>query len=173
MSMFCFQCQEASKGTGCTIQGVCGKKENVAKLQDLMIYTLKGISLINNEGLKNNVEFDKINHLIMTGLFMTITNANFDDQSFIVKIRKAIALREEMKKYLLDKGVSLNISHDSANWIGESDEEIIKKSNSSLLGVLATENEDVRSLRELVIYGVKGMAAYGEHCLKHFPRLYL
>ena len=163
MSMFCFQCQETAKGTGCTIQGVCGKKENVAKLQDLMIYTLKGIALVNNEGLKNGIEIEKVNHFMMTGLFMTITNANFDDESFIKKIKEGIKLREEMKKELSEKGVSLNIIHDSANWDAKTDEEIIQKSNLAVVGVLATENEDVRSLRELVIYGVKGMAAYGEH----------
>ncbi|TCO71839.1 hydroxylamine reductase [Marinisporobacter balticus] len=163
MRMFCYQCQEAAKGTGCTIKGVCGKPEEVANLQDLMIYTLKGISVVAQEGAKADIKFKKADHYTMNGLFMTITNANFDDAMFIEKIKEGLALREEMKKELSDKGVVLNDLHDTATWSAESDAAIKAKADSVGVGVLATENEDVRSLRELIIYGVKGMAAYAEH----------
>ncbi len=163
MGMFCYQCQEAAKGTGCTIRGVCGKTDKTAKLQDLMIYTLKGIALVQQEGLKAGIKFPNADHFIMNGLFMTITNANFDDDKFIEKIKEGLALREEMKKKLKDAGIELNDLHDAATWAAQSDDEIKAKSNSIEVGVLATENEDVRSLRQLITYGLKGMAAYAEH----------
>ncbi|QXM05388.1 hydroxylamine reductase [Crassaminicella indica] len=163
MSMFCYQCQEAAKGTGCTIQGVCGKSEEVANLQDLMIYTLKGIALVAQEGKKIGVKFPKADHFTMNALFMTITNANFDDAVFIEKIKEGIALREEMKEELKNKGVVFNDLHDAAMWSSDSDSAIKAKADSVQVGVLATENEDIRSLRELITYGIKGMAAYAEH----------
>ncbi|KYH34757.1 hydroxylamine reductase [Clostridium tepidiprofundi DSM 19306] len=163
MSMFCYQCQEAAKGTGCTIKGVCGKPEEVANLQDLLIYTLKGIAIIEQEGIKVGVRFPKANHLTMNGLFMTITNANFDATMFIEKIKEALALREEMKKELESKGVEFKNLHDAAVWTADSDSAIKAKADSVQVGVLATENEDIRSLRELITYGLKGMAAYAEH----------
>jgi len=161
--MFCYQCQEAAKGTGCTIKGVCGKPEEVANLQDLLIYTLKGIAIIEQEGIKVGIRFSKANHLTMNGLFMTITNANFDATMFIKKIKEALALREEMKKELESKGVEFRDLHDAATWTGDSDSAIKAKADSVQVGVLATENEDIRSLRELITYGLKGMAAYAEH----------
>ncbi|SHK18904.1 hydroxylamine reductase [Tepidibacter formicigenes] len=163
MSMFCYQCQEAAKGTGCTIKGVCGKSEDVAKLQDLMIYTLKGIALIAQECKKAGIKFSNANHFIMNGLFMTITNANFDEGVFIEKIKEGIALREEMKEELKNKGIVLNDLHDVATWKADSESVIKAKADSVQVGVLATENEDIRSLRELITYGLKGMAAYAEH----------
>ncbi|WP_066500911.1 hydroxylamine reductase [Abyssisolibacter fermentans] len=163
MSMFCYQCQEAAKGTGCTIKGVCGKTDEVANLQDLMIYTLKGIAVIAQEGAKTGVKFPSSDYFIMNGLFMTITNANFDDAVFIEKIKEGLALREEMKKELKNKGVVLNDLHDVAMWTADSDSAIKAKADSVQVGVLATKNEDVRSLRELITYGLKGMAAYAEH----------
>jgi len=163
MSMFCYQCQETAKGTGCTIRGVCGKTDKVAKLQDLMIYTLKGIALVEQQGAKAGVKFHSANHFILNGLFMTITNANFDDAKFIEKIKEGLALREEMKKELKNKGIVLDMLHDAAIWSAESDTEINSKADSIEVGVLATENEDVRSLRELITYGLKGIAAYADH----------
>ncbi|MCT4599004.1 MAG: hydroxylamine reductase [Vallitalea sp.] len=161
--MFCYQCQEASKGTGCTIQGVCGKKEEVANLQDLLIYTIKGISILANKGREVEVELDKVDHYIMNSLFMTITNANFDNAAFITEIKKGLALREELKNTLEAKGIELENLHDSATWKADTDVAIEAKADSVVVGVLATENEDVRSLRELITYGVKGMAAYAHH----------
>ncbi len=152
MGMFCYQCQETAKGTGCTIRGVCGKTEKVANLQDLMIYSLKGIAIFQQ-------------NFIVSGLFMTITNANFDDSAFVEKIKEAIELREEVKKELLHKGINLGELHDAATFVVEGDLELLEKSKAIEVGILSTENEDVRSLRELIIYGVKGMAAYAEHAL--------
>jgi hydroxylamine reductase len=163
MSMFCYQCQETSKGTGCTIKGVCGKSEEVSNLQDLLMYTIKGIAIVDQECVKAGVKFSAADYFIMNGLFMTITNANFDDDVFIEKIKEGLALREEMKKELAAKGVVLNDLHDAATWTTNSDAAIQAKADSVQVGVLATENEDVRSLRELITYGLKGMAAYAEH----------
>ncbi|WP_026895696.1 hydroxylamine reductase [Clostridiisalibacter paucivorans] len=165
MSMFCYQCQETAKGTGCTIRGVCGKTDKVANLQDLMIYTLKGIAILQEKGLEKGIRFSKANHFMLNGLFMTITNANFDDAAFVEKIKEAIILREEVKKKLIDQGVNLGELCDAATFEVKSDSEIFAKADSIGVGILATENEDVRSLRELITYGLKGMAAYAEHAL--------
>lgn len=161
MSMFCYQCQEASKGIGCNVRGVCGKAPEVANLQDLMIYTLKGISILANKGRAAGVTFPKVDKFVFDGLFMTITNANFDDDKFVLKINEGLALREEVKKELAAKGIDVSNLHDCATWNESTKEAMLAKSEN--VGVLATENEDVRSLRELIIYGVKGMAAYAEH----------
>ncbi|MFD3157082.1 hydroxylamine reductase [Haloimpatiens sp. FM7330] len=161
--MFCYQCQEAAKGTGCTIQGVCGKKPEVAHLQDLMIYTLKGISIVNIKAKEAGLSFRKANRILMDGLFMTITNANFDKDKFIEKIKEALVVREEIKSALINKGISLEGLHDAASWNAETNAAIEAKADGVNVGVLATENEDVRSLRELITYGIKGMAAYAEH----------
>ena len=159
--MFCYQCQEASKGTGCTVRGVCGKAPEVAQLQDLMIYTLKGISILANKGRSAGMKFPKVDKFVFDGLFMTITNANFDDDKFVEKINYGLDLREDLKKELEAKGIALGKLHDCAVWSENTKEAMLKKSET--IGVLATENEDVRSLRELITYGVKGMAAYAEH----------
>ncbi len=164
-SMFCYQCQEAAKGTGCTVAGVCGKNEEVSNLQDLLIYTIKGLSILANSGRDKGVDLDQVDHFIMNGLFMTITNANFDDQAIKNAIREGLALRETLKKALEAKGVSLGELHDCATWSAESDAALEAKADSVVVGVLATENEDVRSLRELITYGVKGMVAYAHHAL--------
>lgn len=160
MSMFCFQCQEAARGTGCTISGVCGKSDDVANLQDLLLFVSKGISFHTIKLREINKENDTANNYIISSLFMTITNANFDKERFISKIREGLKLRDELKKILLSAGVKLP-DHDSATWTASSAEEFEAKSIS--VGVLSTLNEDVRSLRELIIYGLKGMAAYSEH----------
>ncbi|RDU22522.1 hydroxylamine reductase [Anaerosacchariphilus polymeriproducens] len=165
MSMFCYQCQETAQGKGCTMRGVCGKTDKVSNLQDLMIYTLKGIALLEKKGLEAGIRFPKTNHFILNGLFMTITNANFDDTAFIVKIKEAISLREEMKKELVEKGINLGQLHDAATFTVDNEKDILAKSNAVEVGILATQNEDIRSLRELITYGLKGMAAYAEHAL--------
>lgn len=157
MSMFCYQCQETAKGTGCTVKGICGKNEEVAKLQDLLIYTLKGIAEI---VVKNNIDINEIpevNRQVLNGLFMTITNANFDDEAFVNQIKKMIDMRNSL---VSDSSIDL---HDAATFTVDSKELMLDK--AAAVGVLATENEDVRSLREMIIYGLKGMAAYMEHAL--------
>lgn len=163
MSMFCYQCQETAGGKGCTVSGLCGKKPEVANLQDLMIYTLKSVACLDLKAKENNVKVPNVDGTIMNGLFMTITNANFDADRFVEEIKKALDLREELKKALADANVDLCAMKDIATWYADTKEGMIQKSNDPQIGILATGNEDVRSLRELVIYGVKGMAAYAEH----------
>ena len=156
MSMFCYQCQETAKNTGCTIKGVCGKNEEVAKLQDLLIYTLKGISEIVVKGKVDITKLDTANYDVLSSLFMTITNANFDDGHIEDQIKKMIALRDHLRN-----SVHLNDLHDAATFTVNTRTSMLEK--AAFVGVLATENEDVRSLREMIIYGLKGMAAYAEH----------
>ena len=157
-NMFCFQCQEASKGTGCEIIGVCGKSPEVANLQDLLIYTLKGISQIVVKGNLNVPSMRTINHEVINALFMTITNANFDEDAIENQIRKMIGYREELKKL-----ANLEKYSDAASFTVTDRDSMLKK--AKLVGVLSTKDEDVRSLRELIIYGLKGMAAYSHHAL--------
>jgi len=156
MSMFCYQCQETAKNKGCTIKGVCGKNEEVAKLQDLLIYTLKGIAYIVVNGKADIHNLDKVNYEVLSSLFMTITNANFDDEHIEAQIKKMIALRDELRK-----SVTAGALHDAAAFTVDSRAAMMEKAAS--IGVLSTENEDIRSLREMIIYGLKGMAAYAEH----------
>ncbi|NLK97817.1 MAG: hydroxylamine reductase [Epulopiscium sp.] len=162
-NMFCYQCQETAKGSGCTLRGVCGKTSDVSNLQDLLIYTLKGISMYATEGRKVGVENQAVNKFIMENLFATITNANFDRADFIKRINKALEVREALKQEVLNAGGNVEqITHDAALFTLD-EAEFDKKAET--VGILATENEDVRSLRELITYGLKGMAAYGKHAL--------
>ena len=158
MSIFCYQCQEAAKGTGCEVRGVCGKTEEVAKLQDLLIYTLKGVSDIVVKGKLDVANLQAVNHQVLNSLFMTITNANFDDAAIEAQIKKVLSLRNELKKT-----VTASDLHDAASFHADTVEAMLVKAAS--IGVLSTENEDVRSLREMIIYGLKGIAAYTEHAL--------
>lgn len=161
MSMFCYQCQETAKGSGCTVQGVCGKKADVANLQDLLIYTLKGISAYTVEARKAGIATAAADKFVMEGLFATITNANFDKEYFVTLIKQALAVRGSVKAELAKAGVTAVVNHDSAVWFA--DDAAAFEAKAATVGILATENEDVRSLRELLTYGVKGMAAYAEH----------
>ena len=155
MSMFCYQCQETAKGTGCTIAGVCGKKENTANLQDLLVFALKGIAVVAVEAQKQGKLDDATGLFVCQGLFATITNANFDDNRITALIKEAFAKRDSLK---LATGFTGN--QDCVSWNG-SEAEFAAKAKE--VGVLSQPNEDVRSLRELLIYGLKGMAAYTEH----------
>lgn len=156
MGMFCFQCQETAKNSGCTLRGVCGKTEDVAKLQDLLIYTLKGIADIVVKAKLDVKTLETINYETLNSLFMTITNANFDDAAIEKQILKMLKLRDELRGTVEAKDL-----HDSATYSVGTREEMLLKAEK--VGVLATENEDIRSLRELITYGLKGMAAYAEH----------
>lgn len=156
--MFCYQCQETARGTGCDVRGVCGKTEDVANLQDLLIYTLKGVSEIVQKGELNVAELTTENHETLRSLFMTITNANFDGDAIVAQIEKMLKLRDGLAAKTSLTGLS-----DAATFKVSGKDEMLKKAPA--VGVLATENEDVRSLRELIIYGLKGMAAYTEHAL--------
>ncbi|WP_339001045.1 hydroxylamine reductase [Fusobacterium animalis] len=168
--MFCYQCQETAKGTGCTTLGVCGKTSETSGLQDLLLYTEKGVAaystIFRKEGKAKELIKNKVNRYLINSLFITITNANFDDTAILDEIKAGLKLREELKALATDeeKKKAENYGADLVNWYYESDEDLIKFSeNQSVVGVLRTENEDVRSLRELVMYGLKGMAAYAEH----------
>ena len=158
MSMFCFQCQETARGTGCEVRGMCGKTEEVAKLQDLLIYTIKGISDVIVKGKLDNTKLVDANHQVMNSLFMTITNANFDADAIELQIKKMLTLRDKIKKEF-----NVEDLHDAAVFSVDSRASMLEKASS--VGVLSTENEDIRSLREMIIYGLKGLAAYTEHAL--------
>ena len=160
--MFCFQCQEAAKNEGCTVKGVCGKTADVANLQDLLLFLCKGISHYTVPLRKYGIEIPQINKFITDSLFMTITNANFDKRRFTTRLLMAFEMRNAAKERLTNAGGNIDgITFDGALWVGETEAEISEKAFE--VGVLTTKNEDVRSLRELTIYGLKGMAAYAEH----------
>ena len=168
--MFCYQCQETAKGTGCTTLGVCGKTSETSGLQDLLLYTEKGVAaysiIFRKEGKAKELIKNKVNRYLINSLFITITNANFDDDAILDEIKVGLKLREELKALATDeeKKEAEKYGADLVNWYYESDEDLIKFSeNQSVVGVIRTENEDIRSLRELVMYGLKGMAAYAEH----------
>ncbi len=156
--MFCFQCQETAGCVGCTKVGVCGKTPDVAKMQDLLIYVTKGLSEVTTALRAKGSEISKeTNSLITLNLFTTITNANFDKE--VIKGRVIRTLEE--KNRLLEELGSVDALSEAALWYETDEEELINKADK--VGVLATENEDIRSLRELIIYGVKGLSAYLKH----------
>jgi len=162
MSMFCYQCQETAKGTGCVVRGVCGKTDDVAQVQDLLVWVSKGISILGTIAREKHYSSAKVDRFVQEALFTTITNANFDRARIIERIHEGIALRENFITEM--KGHGINIPgnlHPSATWKPAGEQDLID--TAARVGVLATENEDVRSLRELVTYGVKGTAAYAEH----------
>ena len=160
MNMFCYQCQEAAKGSGCEVKGVCGKTPEVSALQDLLIYQLKGLSHYTTALRLLGIENEAANLFITDSLFMTITNANFDYERFVNRIREGFKLRSQLKATLLENKVEPEKT-ELLTWtaLTAAEMELI----AERVGVLSTENEDVRSLRELTIYGLKGMAAYVEH----------
>jgi len=156
--MFCFQCQETAGCTGCTQFGVCGKSPDLARMQDLLVYTTKGLSEVTTrlriEGKEISAE---INHFITLNLFTTITNANFDDEIFYERVKRVLEIKEELLNKLSNKdGLS-----EAALWTATTREEYDAKSIE--VGVLATKDEDIRSLRELITYGLKGLSAYMKH----------
>ncbi|UAK18065.1 hydroxylamine reductase [Sporolactobacillus terrae] len=156
--MFCYQCQETARGRGCTLVGVCGKKPEVAAAQDLLVYVTKGLSAVTmrlrDEGKKISAD---INHLVTENLFTTITNANFDEQAIRSLVKATLTVKNRLIDALTDKK---NLP-DAALWTSSDYRGLaLKKAH---LGVLSTENEDVRSLRELITYGLKGLSAYMKH----------
>lgn len=155
--MFCYQCQETAKNTGCTIKGVCGKTEEVANMQDLLIYVCKGLSYVAIEARKQGIDTNEESKFITSALFMTITNANFDNDSIIGAIKECLKYRDNLKRK-----IKVNIVHDSVEWKGTGISDFEAK--VSKVGVLSTDsNEDIRSLKQYVTFGLKGMAAYTEH----------
>ncbi len=154
MSMFCYQCQETAKNSGCTVNGICGKKGDTANLQDLLIYTVKGIAYVADKAGK--VDRDTADYMTKA-LFTTVTNVSFDDDQLTDMIKQGLSLREDLKKRYSLSGVL----PDAATWTADSKEKMLVKAIA--VGVLSTENEDIRSLRELLVYGLKGIAAYADH----------
>ena len=153
--MFCYQCQETAGCKGCTVCGVCGKKPEVAAMQDLLVYVTKGLSAVTTQLRAEGQSVNSVvNHLVSVNLFTTITNANFDNESIIARIKEALDVKGE----LLAKVQNKDILPEAAFWNGTDFEEKAKT-----VGVLETENEDIRSLRELITYGLKGLAAYTKH----------
>lgn len=156
-TMFCFQCQETAGKRGCTRVGVCGKTSDVAAMQDLLINTTKGLSAITTQLRKEGKEIDQdVNHLITLNLFTTITNANFDKKVIEMRIEKTLEKEKELLEQVEDKSTLPEASF----WQGSTEEYMER---AAKVGVLATENEDIRSLRELITYGLKGLAAYSKH----------
>ena len=155
MSMFCYQCQETAMGTGCTLKGVCGKTSEVANLQDLLLFVVRGIAVYNEHLRKEGQSSEQADKFIYDALFITITNANFDKVAITEKIKEGLKLKKE-----LAGKVKIENAPDECLWDGN-EEEFEEKSKT--VGVLRTPNEDIRSLKELVHYGLKGMAAYVEH----------
>ncbi|WP_075558441.1 hydroxylamine reductase [Parabacteroides timonensis] len=158
--MFCFQCQEAAKGTGCTIKGVCGKDDETANRMDLLLFITKGVSVVATQLRNAGVEIPAhINHFVVDALFSTITNANFDIESITRRIVKGIELRDQLKDQAGKRGIELPVI-DELVWKGD---ESTFEGKALTVGVLREANPDIRSLKELIIYGLKGMAAYVEH----------
>lgn len=158
--MFCFQCQEAAKGTGCTIKGVCGKDDKTANRMDLLLFVTKGVSVVatrlRNAGIEVSAHVD---HFVVDALFSTITNANFDIESITKRIVNGLQLRDQLKEEAGRHGIQLPVI-DELVWKGD---ESSFEGKALTVGVFREANPDIRSLKELIIYGLKGMAAYVEH----------
>ncbi|GAB6139098.1 hydroxylamine reductase [Halanaerobaculum tunisiense] len=162
MSMLCYQCQETAAGQGCTVQGVCGKTETVANTQDLLIYVLKGLAVYGMQAEELDLDTEEVDEFIMESLFTTITNANFSEEDIITRVKEGLSKKEALKDRIaaVDQEAVTDLS-EVATWQPANEEEIYNKAEE--VGVKTTENEDINSLRELLIYGVKGMAAYADH----------
>ncbi|MGP1470723.1 MAG: hydroxylamine reductase [Schwartzia sp. (in: firmicutes)] len=154
--MFCFQCQETAGGRGCTVRGVCGKTPPVAAMQDLLVYVTKGVGVVATKMREAGLDVpEAVDRLVTENLFVTITNANFDEEAIRDRVARTMALRDELCAALGEA-----VLPDAATWQGPREEYAAK---AAAVGVLRTENEDVRSLRELTLYGLKGLAAYVKH----------
>ena len=157
--MFCYQCQETARGTGCTKIGVCGKRPDLSSMLDLLIYVTKGLSCVTTKLREEGKEVQKdVNHLVTVNLFTTITNANFDRDAIIARIKDTLEVKEGLRRKLANP----NALPEAALWNG-SESEFDAKADSDTVGVLSTEKEDIRSLREMITYGLKGLSAYSKH----------
>ncbi|MGM0369659.1 MAG: hydroxylamine reductase [Bacillota bacterium] len=166
MSMLCYQCEETAKGEGCTVQGVCGKTDTVANLQDLLVYLLKGISVYGVKAEELGIKDEQVGAFITESLFATITNANFAEDDFLELIDRAFTVRANLKEELVNASDQSAAELEAevpemATWTADSEDELYQKSKE--VGVITSENEDINSLRELLIYGLKGIAAYNDH----------
>lgn len=161
--MFCFQCQETAKGTGCILKGVCGKNATTARYMDLLLFVVRGISVVADQLRENNVPVArKVDSFVVDALFSTITNANFDDESIVRRIDDGLQMRDILKAQAAARGVSLP-AVDELEWTGERE---AYDDKAATVGVLREKDEDLRSLKELIVYGLKGMAAYLEHAMR-------
>ena len=159
--MFCFQCQETAGNKGCAIKGVCGKEPQTSNYMDMLLYVTRGIAIVNKKLRENNVASKKAEHAIIDALFATITNANFDDDAIIAKIDNAFSLKDALIAEAKEKGIALPEMDEV--WFKVEAHDYL--SYGSKVGVLSEENEDIRSLKQLSLYGLKGLAAYAEHAL--------
>jgi hydroxylamine reductase len=165
--MFCYQCQETAKNEGCTVKGVCGKPEDTSNLQDLLIYALRGLAIYGEKACELGISNKENGLFAAQALFATITNGNWDNDRFVALITETLKRREALKEEFLAAYKKKNGRdfdeklHHSATWFSEDMPELQEKEKT--IGILATENEDVRSLRELLIIGLKGIAAYADH----------
>jgi len=155
--MFCNQCQETAKNTGCTINGVCGKREDTANLQDLLIFACQGLAYTAIEAGKKGLNTNRESRHIVNSLFMTITNANFDDKVIIQATRDCLIYRDNLKTK-----VNLSEKHDSINWSGKEDTEFYEKSKN-VSTLFYDSEQDIRALKQYSLFGIKGMSAYAEH----------
>lgn len=163
MGMFCYQCQETAGGKACTMRGVCGKTSDLANLQDLLMYVVKGISVANVKARELGVNKPETDKFVFDGLFMTITNANWDKARFFKAVRDGLKLRDEIIEAVVKAGGKLESNYEGLTFNGGTDAELELKAESGDVSILQTKDEDIRSLRELLTYGLKGMAAYAEH----------
>jgi len=162
--MFCFQCEQTAKGEGCTKIGVCGKKPEVAALQDLLIYTVKGLSLVAVEGRKNGLSDDQLDHFTCEAIFSTLTNVDFDPDRFVKLITECVNLRDALKAKIAAAGGKTDFDQEAATFMPDSTLEGLVAQGEKV-GVKSDPdlNPDILSLRELLVYGVKGVAAYADH----------
>ena len=162
--MFCFQCQETAKGIACTIKGVCGKSSSTSAAMDLLLFVVRGVcsvaDILRENGIKTNHE---VNTFVTDALFSTITNANFDDESILKRVDRGLELKTELKNIAEKENIKLP-AVDEIIWNTENRKFYDEKSRA--VGILREKNEDIRSLKELIIYGLKGMAAYHEHAMR-------
>lgn len=162
--MFCFQCQEAAKGTGCTLKGVCGKNSTTSAAMDLLLFVVRGVASVSDILRENGISTSNEVYCFVTdALFSTITNANFDDESILKRVDKGLEIKEVLKRKAAGSNIKLP-SADEIIWHTTNREFYTEK--SKVVGVLREKNEDIRSLKELIVYGLKGMAAYHEHAMR-------
>jgi len=162
--MFCFQCQETAKNEGCTVKGVCGKTDEVSNLQDVLVFAAKGVAAYSSQLRNAGKRYDKVDEYLFRSLFISITNANFDGDEIIEAIKEGVNLRKFLKSELEKAGIALDPKFENdflTTYEYNENDDLVELSKK--VGVLRTENIDVRSLREMVLYGLKGMAAYGFH----------
>lgn len=161
--MFCYQCQETAKGVGCVLKGVCGKNSSTSAAMDLLFFVVRGVCTAADAIRTHGYPIDEeVNSFVTDALFSTITNANFDDESILARVDRGFVLRNRLKESALEKGINLPVA-DELIWNGARTDYAGKAAE---VGVLREADEDLRSLKELIVYGLKGMAAYHEHAMR-------